>query len=60
MLAYTKEQFLTLSELKFERGTFVAFLRLVQEGNLISNQYKMIMEQMIATGQPPEEVITEL
>lgn len=29
ILAYTKENFLTLSELKFDRGTFVAFLRLV-------------------------------
>lgn len=60
MLAYTKEQFLTLSELKFERGTFVAFLRMIAEEKLISNQYKMIMEQMIATGQSPDEIVKEL
>ena len=60
MLAYTKEHFLTLSELKFDRGQFVAFLRMVADGKLISNQYKMIMEQMIATGKSPEELIKEL
>jgi Asp-tRNA(Asn)/Glu-tRNA(Gln) amidotransferase B subunit len=60
MLAYTKEHFLTLSELKFDRGQFVSFLRMVADGKLISNQYKMIMEQMIATGKSPEELITEL
>ena len=49
MLAYTKEQFLTLSELKFDRGQFVSFLRMVADKTLISNQYKMIMDQMIAT-----------
>ena len=60
MLAYTKEHFLTLSELKFDRGQFVAFLRMIEEGNLISNQYKMIMEQMIATGKSPDELVKEL
>lgn len=60
MLAYTKEHFLTLSELKFERGQFVVFLRMIEEGKLISNQYKMIMEQMIATGKSPDELVKEL
>lgn len=60
MLAYTKEHFLTLSELKFDRGQFVAFLRMIADGKLISNQYKMIMEQMISTGQSPEELVKEL
>ncbi len=60
MLAYTKEHFLTLSELKFERGQFVVFLRMIEEGKLISNQYKMIMEQMIATGKSAEELVKEL
>lgn len=60
MLAYTKEHFLTLSELKFDRGQFVAFLRMIEEGKLISNQYKMIMEQMIATGKAPDELVKEL
>ena len=60
MLAYTKEHFLTLSELKFDRGQFVAFLRMIEEGKLISNQYKMIMEQMIATGKSPDELVKEL
>lgn len=60
MLAYTKENFLTLSELKFDRGQFVSFLRMVADGKLISNQYKMIMEQMIATGESPDELVKEL
>jgi aspartyl-tRNA(Asn)/glutamyl-tRNA(Gln) amidotransferase subunit B len=60
MLAYTKEHFLTLSELKFDRGQFVSFLRMVADGKLISNQYKMIMEQMIATGTSPEALVKEL
>lgn len=60
MLAYTKEQFLTLWELKFDRSTFVSFLRFIAEWNLINNQYKLIMEQMIATGKSPEEVVKEL
>jgi Asp-tRNA(Asn)/Glu-tRNA(Gln) amidotransferase B subunit len=60
MLAYTKENFLTLSELKFDRGQFVSFLRMVADEKLISNQYKMIMEQMIATGSSPESLVKEL
>ena len=60
MLAYTKENFLTLYELKFDRGQFVWFLRLIEEGKLIWNQYKMIMEQMITTGESPEQIIKEL
>lgn len=60
MLAYTKEHFLTLSELKFDRMKFVEFLRSIAEGKLISNQYKIIMEQMIATGKSPDDLIKEL
>ena len=60
MLAYTKEQFLTLSELKFDRGQFVSFLRMVADKTLISNQYKMIMDQMIATWAAPEDIVTQL
>lgn len=60
MLAYTKEHFLTLSELRFDRGQFVSFLRMVSDGKLISNQYKMIMEQMISTGKSPDELVKEL
>jgi aspartyl-tRNA(Asn)/glutamyl-tRNA(Gln) amidotransferase subunit B len=60
MLAYTKENFLTLSELKFERWVFVRFLHLIGEGKLIGNQYKMIMEKMIATGESPDILVTEL
>lgn len=60
MLAYTKENFLTLSQLKFDRGQFVSFLRLIESEKLISNQYKMVMEQMIVTGKSPDEVIKAL
>ena len=60
MLAYTKEHFLTLSELKFDRWQFVSFLRIIEDGKLIPNQYKMIMEQMITTGKTPSELIKEL
>ena len=60
MAAYTKEHFLTINEMKFDRGQFVSFLRMIVEGKLISNQYKMIMEQMIITGKSPTELIKEL
>ena len=60
MSAYTKEHFLTINEMKFDRGQFVSFLRMIVEGKLISNQYKMIMEQMIITGKSPTELIKEL
>lgn len=60
MAAYTKEHFLTINEMKFDRGQFVSFLRMIVEGKLISNQYKMIMEQMITTGKSPTELIKEL
>ena len=58
--AYTKEHFLTINEMKFDRGQFVAFLRMIAEWKLISNQYKMIMEQMISTGKSPDELVKEL
>jgi hypothetical protein len=33
---------------------------MVSDGKLISNQYKIIMEQMIATGKSPDELVQEL
>jgi hypothetical protein len=33
---------------------------MISSGKLISNQYKMIMEQMIATGKSPDELVKEL
>ena len=60
MLAYTKEHFLTLQELKFDRGQFVSFLRMIETKKLIPNQYKMVMEQMITTGSSAEELVKKL
>lgn len=60
IVAYLKEHFLTLSELKFDRGQFVSFLRMIAEKTLISNQYKMILDQMITTGATPESIVKEL
>lgn len=60
ILAYTKEHFLTLSELKFDRGAFVSFLRMVSEQSLIPNQYKIVMDEMINTGEQPAHIVTRL
>lgn len=91
MLAYTKEHFLTLSELKFDRGQFVTFLRMIEyhknntpETKSIkvewestaritnfsetinrmrkfwNNDFKIIMEEMLATWKNPEITIKDL
>lgn len=49
--AYTKEHFLSLNYLKFSRWMFVDFLKLIKENKYNSNQYKLIMENMLKSGQ---------
>lgn len=58
--AYLNENFLSISELKFDRQQFVWFLQLVEQAELISNHYKLIMDEMIKSGEDARTIIDRL
>ncbi len=57
--AYMKENFVGINELKFDRKSFVEFLKIADEGKIIDNQMKLVMEEMINTGKNAEKIIKE-
>lgn len=58
--AHLNENFSPISDLKFSRADFVEFLGLVERWDLISNHYKMIMDEMIQTWEDPNTIIDRL
>ena len=53
------EQMKTIQELPFSQETFEKFLEVAQEGKIMESQLKIIMDEMLATGKNPEEIIKE-
>jgi Asp-tRNA(Asn)/Glu-tRNA(Gln) amidotransferase B subunit len=53
------ENFKTINELPFSKTILTEFLTKVQEGNLMENQLKVVMQEMLSTGKNPEEIIKE-
>jgi len=54
-----KENFKTIKELPFEQTKLTEFLTKAQEGSLMENQLKIVMDEMLKTGKNPEEIIKE-
>lgn len=59
IVAWLKENFVTTKDLKFTKAQFLVFLQKAKEGTILENQLKIIMDEMIATGQEPENIIKE-
>ena len=57
--AWMKENFTTIDQLKFTFRQFDEFLSKAQEGSLMENQLKILMDEMLSTGKNPEEIIKE-
>ena len=57
--ARLKENFKTINQLPFKKDNFIEFLTKAQEGSLIENQLKIIMDEMLSTGKNPIEIIKE-
>jgi Asp-tRNA(Asn)/Glu-tRNA(Gln) amidotransferase B subunit len=54
-----KENFATIETLKFSNRQFDEFITKAQDGSLMENQLKIIMDEMLSTGKNPEEIIKE-
>lgn len=57
--ARLNEHFKTINELPFKQEQFIEFLTTAQAGNLIENQLKVVMQEMLSTGKNPSEIIKE-
>ncbi len=57
--AWMNEQMKTIQELPFSQDAFGKFLEIAQEGKIMESQLKIIMDEMLATGKNPEEIIKE-
>jgi Asp-tRNA(Asn)/Glu-tRNA(Gln) amidotransferase B subunit len=59
MAARLKENFKTIHQLPFSKEIFSEFLSKAKEANLIENQLKVVMDEMLSTGKNPDEIIKE-
>ena len=59
MIAYMNTEFLRIEELRFSRTDFVAFCKMTQSGNLPDHQAKMVMDEMLASGNTAEKIVAE-
>ena len=57
--AWLNENFKTIAELPFTPEQFHAFLQIAQQGSLIKNQLKVVMQEMIDTGKNPADITKE-
>ncbi|HCB51723.1 TPA: hypothetical protein DEP21_04110 [Patescibacteria group bacterium] len=57
--AWCKENFTSIHELKFSKEQSIKFLQIAQEGKILENQLKIIMDEMINTGKDSEDIIKE-
>lgn len=57
--AWMNENFKTIHELPFSQTILTEFLTRAKEGNLIENQLKVVMQEMLSTGKSADEIIKE-
>jgi len=57
--AWINENFKTINQLPFTKEQFSEFLTSAQEGKLIENQLKVVIQEMLSTGKNPSEIIKE-
>lgn len=50
---------LKISELKIDSSVLIEFFELVKKGNLIDNQLKLIMEELLKNGGSPHQILKE-
>ena len=57
--ARINENFSSITQLPFTQTQFIQFLTKAQEGNLIENQLKVVMQEMLSSGQNATEIIQQ-
>lgn len=57
--AWMKENFKSINELPITNEQFKDFLEIAQEGKVMESQMKIVMDEMLATGKNPDDVIKE-
>lgn len=57
--AYLKENIKTIDELPFSQKDFLSFLQINLEGKIMDNQMKIVMQEMLETGNNAEKIIKE-
>ncbi|MDD3262732.1 MAG: Asp-tRNA(Asn)/Glu-tRNA(Gln) amidotransferase subunit GatB [Candidatus Absconditabacteria bacterium] len=57
--AWTKENYKTITQLPFSKENLIEFLTKSQEGKLIENQLKDVLEEMLSTSKSCNEIIKE-
>jgi aspartyl-tRNA(Asn)/glutamyl-tRNA(Gln) amidotransferase subunit B len=54
-----KENYKKIDELNFDKSEFIKFINIVNEWNIMDNQMKIVMEEMLNTWKKVEEIIKE-
>lgn len=57
--SWIKENFKTINELSFDKDKFIEFLKIAQEGKVLDNQMKIVMDEMLNSWKWAEEIIKE-
>lgn len=59
IIAYMKENFVGIYELKFSIEQLEVFLKIAEKGEIMDNQLKIIMDEMLNSWKNPDEIIKE-
>ena len=59
IMAYLKENLVSIEQLPFTQQQFHDFLYIAQEGKLPDNQLKIVMDEMLQTGADPQQLIKD-
>lgn len=57
--AYMTANFVNIDELKVNKEHLISFFSLVKKGNLIDNQLKLVMDELLQNGGDPELIVKE-
>jgi aspartyl-tRNA(Asn)/glutamyl-tRNA(Gln) amidotransferase subunit B len=57
--ARTKENFKSINELKFDKTKFQKFLNISKEWNILENQLKIVIDEMLNLGKDPNDIIKD-
>ncbi len=56
--AYCKEHFVEIDALPFDQEKMIRFLRLIQSHAITNSQAKIVMKEMLATGDDPDSIVS--
>jgi len=57
--AYLKENFVDIDKLEFDKNEFIEFLKIVEKWNILDNQLKQVMDEMLKSWSPVGEIVAK-